>query len=196
MDTSAGEVTALLRAWGAGDRGVEERLFALVLPDLRLVAKRLMRGEAPDHSLQPTALLNEAYCRLVAAHERQWQNRQQFFAIAARIMRRLLVDHARGRPRARKIGIDGLEDVLRARDDKRELAIAVDELLDEVESAHPDWCSIVELKFFMGFTDEETADALGIPLRSMQRKFGDARRWLYGMLESRQCQVKANTTNS
>jgi RNA polymerase sigma-70 factor, ECF subfamily len=195
MGSSAGEVTALLRTWGAGDRSVEERLFQLVIPELHQVAQRLMRREAADHSLQPTALLNEAYFRLVAAHEREWQNRGHFFAIASRIMRRLLVDHARARSRTHTIAIDGLEEVLSGRDDKLELAVAVDELLQEIENFHPDWCSIVELKFFLGFTDEEAAAVLGMPLRTLQRRFGDARRWLYEKLELHACRVKPKTTS-
>jgi RNA polymerase sigma factor (TIGR02999 family) len=195
MDSPAGEVTVLLRAWADGDQKAEERLFELVLPELHKVAARLMRQESPDHSLQPTALLHEAYFRLVAAHERQWQNRSQFFAIAGRIMRRLLVDHARGRPKAHKIAIEGLEEVLRGRDDKVELAVAIDELLHEIETTHPDWCSIVELKFFLGFTDEEAAAALGLPLRTLQRRFGDARRWLYEKLELHSCREKPTTTS-
>src|SRR5438067_2055475 len=84
MGTPEGEVTRLLHAWGSGDRTVEDRLFELVLPDLRKLAESMMRRERPDHSLQPTALLNEAYCRLLTARERDWRNRAHFFAIAAR----------------------------------------------------------------------------------------------------------------
>jgi len=94
MGTPEGEVTRLLHAWGGGDRSVEDRLFELVLPDLRKLAESMMRRERPDHSLQPTALLNEAYCRLLTARERDWRSRSHFFAIAARAMRRLLIDHA------------------------------------------------------------------------------------------------------
>src|SRR5919199_645119 len=97
LETPAGEVTVLLRAWGTGDRSVEERLFDIVIPELRKLAQRAVRGERSGQSLQPSALLNEAYLRLVAARERTWQDRRHFYAIAARIMRRLLIDHARGR---------------------------------------------------------------------------------------------------
>ena len=95
MDTPAGEVTELLQSWGSGDRSVEPQLFELVLPDLKNLARGMMRRERPGHSLQPTALLNEAYCRLVAARKRDWHNRRHFFAFAARVMRRLLIDHTR-----------------------------------------------------------------------------------------------------
>jgi len=120
----------------------------------------------------------------VGARERDWQNRGHFFALAARAMRRLLIDHARGRPRAQMVPIAGLEERLRATGARLDQAIAIDRLLDEIEPQHPDWCSIVDLKFFMGLTDEETADALGISVRTVQRKFGDARRWLFEKLES------------
>jgi RNA polymerase sigma factor (TIGR02999 family) len=179
----ASEVTALLHAWSAGDRAVEPRLFELVLPDLHKLAHFLLRSERSDHSLQSTALINEAYLRLVGARQRDWENRRHFLAVAARAMRHLLIDHARGRAKGVKTPLDGMEDMLRGRDDQLELGIAIGGLLEELDKSHPDWCSIVEMKFFAGFTDEETADALGTPLRTMQRKFGDARRWLYERLE-------------
>ncbi|MBS1876833.1 MAG: sigma-70 family RNA polymerase sigma factor [Acidobacteria bacterium] len=182
---AAGDVTTLLRAWSSGDRSVEERLFSLVLPDLHKLAQYMMGGERQDHSLQATALMNEAYFRLVNARERDWENRRHFFAIAARTMRRLLIDHARGRPKGAKLPIEGLEEMLRGRDAQLETAVAINSLLDELDGKHPDWCSVVELKFFAGFTDDETAEALGIPLRTMQRQFSDARRWLYQKLEAR-----------
>ncbi len=182
---AAGDVTTLLRAWSSGDRSVEERLFSLVLPDLHKLAQYMMGGERQDHSLQATALMNEAYFRLVNARERDWENRRHFFAIAARAMRRLLIDHARGRPKGAKLPIEGLEEMLRGRDAQLETAVAINSLLDELDGKHPDWCSVVELKFFAGLTDDETAEALGIPLRTMQRQFSDARRWLYQKLEAR-----------
>jgi RNA polymerase sigma factor (TIGR02999 family) len=177
------EVTALLRAWSAGDRSVEERLFQLVLPDLHRIARALMSKERSDHSLQPTALLNEAYFRLAGARENAWSDRRHFFAVAARAMRRLLIDHARARPHGAKVPIDGIEDMLRGRESQLELAIAIDGLLDELSQIQPVWCSVVELKFFWGFTDEETSAALDLPLRTTQRHFGDARRGLFEKLE-------------
>jgi RNA polymerase sigma factor (TIGR02999 family) len=163
---------------------VEERLFQLVLPDLHRIARALMSRERSDHSLQPTALLNETYFRLIGARENDWEGRRHFFAVAARAMRRLLIDHARARPAGAKIPIDGIEDLLRGRESQLETAIAIDGLLDKLSDTQPEWCSVVELKFFWGFTDEETAAALGLPLRTAQRHFGDARRWLFERLES------------
>lgn len=196
MERSTGEITGLLHAWAAGDRSVEERLFALVLPDLHRLAQCLMRGERPDHSLQPTALLDEVYCRLVAARERNWENRKHFFAVAARAMRRLLIDHARSRPKVHKIPLEDVEAASSSPQEKLALALSIDGLLDEMRATQPDSCSIVELRFFMGFTDREAADALGLPLRTIQRRFSDARRWLYERLESKPCPAHTKTTNS
>ena len=193
MENSSQNITVLLHAWSSGDRSVEERLFAMVLPDLHKIARYMMAGERPDHSLQATALLNEVYFRLVGARERDWESRRHFFAVAARAMRRLLIDHARGRQKGSKIPIEGLEEMLRGRDEQLEQAVAINGLLDEMEKTHPDWCSIVELKFFAGFTDEEAAEAMGMPLRSMQRQFGEARRWLFERLESQKADGAAGT---
>ena len=164
---------------------MEERLFALVLPDLHKLARYMMRGERADHSLQATVLINEAYFRLVGAKDRDWENRRHFFAVAARAMRHLLIDYARGRPKGAKVPIEGLEEMLRGRDEQLELGLTINELLHEMETDHPEWCTIVELKFFAGFTDEEAAEALGLSLRTMQRQFGDARRWLFQKLEQK-----------
>ena len=184
-----GEVTQLLRAWSAGDRSVEERLFSLVLPELRVLARYLMRRERRNHTLQPSALLNEAYVRLLAARDRDWENRRHFFAVAARVMRRLLIDHARAQRRLVALRIGGSEE-LQEHDSQLERAIGVDLLLDELERSHPDWCSIVELRYFMGLTDIETAEAMGLPVRTVQRRFSDARRWLYLRLSSEPCETK------
>ncbi len=177
------EVTLLLQAWSAGDRSKEDTLFALLLPDLRRIARTLMRRENPGHSLQTTALLNEAYLRLVHERERNWQSRQHFLAFAARAMRNLLIDHARGRRAGRSLPIDEFEGLLPTRPEHLELAVTIDTLLRELETSHAEWCVIVEMKFFAGFTDDEAAEALGMPLRSLQRKFGDARRWLFERME-------------
>ena len=192
----AGEVTVLLQAWSAGDRSVEDRLFSLVLPDLHRLAQHMMRRERAEHSLQPTILINEVYLRLVRARERDWENRRHFFAVAARAMRHLLIDYARARPAGAKLAIEGLEELLRGRDEQIELGVAIGELLTEMQAAHPDWCAVVDLKFFAGFTDEEAATALNLPLRTMQRQFSDARRWLYQKLEHRRCKAIPNATNS
>jgi len=183
MEPIPGEVTVLLKSWACGDRGVEARLFELVSPDLHRLAEYLMRKERPDHTMQPTALLGEAYCRLVNARERDWESRQHFFRLAARIMRHFLIDYGRLRAKGEFIPLSRIEHWFKAGDHMLEEAAMIDDLLGQLESTRPDWCAIVELKFFAGFSDQETADALRMPVRTMQRKFGDARRWLFEKLE-------------
>lgn len=178
-----GEVTKLLHQWNTGDHAVEERLFELVMPDLHKVAAAMMRRERKDHSLQATALLNEAYMRLATARGNDWQSRKHFFAVAARAMRRLLIDHARGRGSAQKMPFDELAFMLPSTTEDLDTAIEIDTLLKEIERANPVGCSIVELKFFLGFNDEEAAEALGLSLRTLQRQYGDVRRWLFERLE-------------
>ena len=103
QESPDGEITRLLHQWSNGDRGAEDRLFELVVPDLHKLAQYLTRRERQDNSLQATALINEAYLRLAHARKLEWQNRKHFFAVAARSMRRLLIDHARGRPSGQKV---------------------------------------------------------------------------------------------
>src|ERR1700680_5212867 len=114
MPEPMGDITQLLHAWRAGDREAENQLFALVLPNMRRLAHYLMKRERKGHTLQPTELVDQIYFRLVAAKDRDWQNRKHFFAIAARAMRRYLIDHARGRPSAEFVALGGFEDILPA----------------------------------------------------------------------------------
>jgi RNA polymerase sigma factor (TIGR02999 family) len=183
MDKPMGDITQLLHQWREGSREAENQLFSLVLPNLRRLAHYLMQRERKDHSLQATELVDQVYFRMVAARERDWQNRKHFFAIAARAMRRHLIDHARGRPSAEFVGLEGLESVLPGDSGKLDVAIAVDRLLDEMAETKPEWSMLVEMKFFLGLTDEEAAEAMGVKLRTMQRTWSDARRWLYTHME-------------
>lgn len=178
-----GDVTQLLQKWREGSREAEDELFTLVLPNLRRLAHYLMKGERQGHSLQPTELVDQVYFRLVAVKNRDWQNRGHFFAIAGRAMRRHLIDHARRRPDAEFISLDGIQNLLPARGSKVDLAITVDRLLDRLAATKPEWCTLVELKYFLGLTDEEAADALGIKLRTMQRMWLDVRKWLFEQAE-------------
>jgi RNA polymerase sigma factor (TIGR02999 family) len=147
------------------------------------LAHYLMQRERKGHSMQATELVDQIYFRMVAAKERDWQNRKHFYAIAARAMRRHLIDHARGRPAAEFVALEGFENILPADSPKVDLAIAVDRLLDELSETKPEWSMLVEMKFFLGLTDEETAEAIGVKLRTMQRTWSDARRWLYTRME-------------
>lgn len=182
---AAGEITGLLQAWRAGNPAAENELFALVLPDLRRLAHYLMNRERKDHSLQPTELVDQIYLRLVNARDRDWENRQHFFALAARAMRRHLIDHARARPHAAFLAADAAGLFLPAPNADLDLAVTVDSLLEQLEKSHPEWCTLVELKFFLGFSNEEAAEAMGMKLRSMQRMWLEARKWLFGQMERR-----------
>ncbi len=178
-----GDITLLLHEWRAGSREAENQLFTLVLPNLRKLAHYLMQRERKGHTLQATELVDQVYFRMVAAKERDWQNRKHFYAIAARAMRRYLIDHARGRPSAEFVALEGFENLLPADSEKVDLAISVDRLLDELSETKPEWSMLVEMKFFLGLTDDEAAEAMGVKLRTMQRTWSDARRWLYTRME-------------
>jgi RNA polymerase sigma factor (TIGR02999 family) len=184
MVEKTGEITTLLRKWRDGSRTAENELFTLVFPNLRRLAHHLMKGERKGHSLQATELVDQIYLRMIAAKDRDWQNRQHFFAIAARAMRRYLIDHARGRPDAEFIPLEGMENLLPASKAKLELAITVDRLLEQLAVQKPEWCTLVELKYFLGLTDEEAAETLGLKVRTMQRMWRDARQWLFEHMES------------
>ncbi len=184
MPDEAGDITQLLREWREGNPEAENELFERVYGDLRKLARLRLKGERKDQPLQTTELVDQIYMRLVAAKDRDWQNRQHFFAIAGRAMRRYLIDQARARPDVDFIGLEKLEPILPAGSAKVDAAIALGLLLEQLEKENPDWCKLVELKFFLGLTDEEASDVLGIKLRSMQRMWRDARRWLYERMES------------
>jgi RNA polymerase sigma factor (TIGR02999 family) len=176
---NVGDITVLLQQWRDGDCSAEQELFALVTPNLRRLAHHLMRGERKGHTLQATELVDQIYIKLVAIKNRDWQNRSHFFALAARAMRRYLIDHARGRPAAEFVAIEGMEDFLPADSAKIDLALTVDKLLSELAETKPEWCQLAELKYFLGLSAEEAAETLGISIRTMQRTWRDARRWLF-----------------
>ena len=169
----------------------ENELFALVLPELRRLAQYLMKGERKGHTLQPTELVDQIYIRLAAAKDRDWGNRQHFFAIAARAMRRYLIDHARGRPNADFVAIEGIENLLPASSAQLDLAVTIDRLLEQLAETKPELCTLVEVKYFLGLTDEEAAEMLGLKIRTMQRMWRDARQWLFEHMEPGDAQKSA-----
>jgi RNA polymerase sigma-70 factor, ECF subfamily len=179
FEVAMGDITQLLHRWREGNSDAEGELFEMVLPDLHRLAAYLMRRERVDHSMQATELVDQIYFRLVAAKDRDWQGRKHFFAIAARAMRRYLIDHARARPDAEFLTLDGMENLLPADRAKIETAFTVDRLLDRMAGVNQDWCTLVELKYFLGLTDDEAADTMGVKLRTMQRMWSDARGWLF-----------------
>ena len=183
MASGPGEITQLLQQWRAGNPQAESALFELLMPDLRKIAGCCFRNERPGHTLQPTALVNEAFVRLVRAKNIDWRDRGHFFALAARIMRRYLIDHARARPSVQFLPMDGFPDRVLGRRTPLELAITVDDLLEELEKESPQRRAVVELKFFLGMTDEEAADALNLKLHTFQREWHRARVWLYQRLD-------------
>ena len=183
MPNQPGDITQLLREWRGGSSAAENQLFDRVYADLRRLARLRLKHERKDRSLQTTELVDQIYMRLVAAKDRDWQNRQHFFAIAGRAMRRHLIDLARARPDVDLVGFESLEQILPAGSAKIDAAITLDRLLQQLEKTNPAWCNLVELKFFLGLTDEEAADVLSIKLRTLQRMWRDARRWLYERME-------------
>lgn len=184
-----GEVTRLLRRAREGEPGALEEVFPLVLEELRAVAAGRLRGEPEGHTLQPTALVNEAYVKLVASPDVDWRDRAHFFAVAARAMRQVLVDRARRRNAdkrgagARPTTLSG-EELLEAADGPSpEDLLALDEALDELDRLDPRLRQVVELRFFAGLTDGEIGQALGVTRRTVQRDWTKARAWLYAELD-------------
>jgi RNA polymerase sigma factor (TIGR02999 family) len=177
-----GEVTRLLKQWQVGDRQAEAKLFELVLPELRRLAHYYMQGQPEGHTIAPTALVNEIYLKLTGSNISQLQDRRHFFAVAGRAMRQVLVDYARARPRGQFLPLDEDHHDLAPPGSQLDLAIAIDEVLEELEKTHPDLNLIVELKFFLGLKEQEIAPILNLPLRTTQRKWQEARAWLYRRL--------------
>ena len=189
-------ITALLQRWRAGDEAAESVLFELVQPELHKLAQHYMRGERPGHTLQPTALLNETYIKLTGARELDWRDRHHFYALAARAMRRFLIDYARARGNEVRLPFDDIVPMIAAEARNLDLAIAIDTLLDELGKENADRCSVVELKYFLGLTDEEAAEALNLPLRTAQRRWIEARKWLFERLERQGWKAKAKSATT
>lgn len=185
----AGEITQLLADIRAGDNGAESRLVSLVYDELHRMAARYMNRERSGHTLQATVLVHEAYMRLVAQEDQNWQNRSHFFSMAAQLMRRILIDHARSRGAQKRGGTKvklPLEDALVAGEYNCEELIEVDDALNRLSRRDPRLGQIVELRFFAGLTEEEIAEMLGISARTVKRDWKVARLWLHSQLSSPQ----------
>ena len=182
MGSDCGEVTQMLRRWRAGDADVETRLFELLLPDLHKIAECCFRREPAGNTLQPTALVNEAFLRLAKSKAIDWQDRGHFLAISATVMRRFLIERARVRPDIIFLPMDEVPEGALGTRTPSELVIAVDELLNELEKTSPMQRSVVEVKFFLGLTDQEGAVAFDLTLHTFQREWSRARRWLFARL--------------
>jgi len=178
---SPGDVTRLLQAWGRGEEAALDRLVPLVYRDLHLRARRCMAGERVEHSLQTTALIHEAYLRLVGPSPAAWESRGHFFAVAARVMRRILVDHARAR-RAQKRGGDGRavtldEGLVVAGGPDRDL-VSLDDALQALATFDERKARVVEMRFFGGLSVEETAEVLKVSPQTVLRDWKLAKVWL------------------
>ncbi len=175
------EITGLLKAWNAGDPGALDRLAELVYGELSAIARRLMKNERPGNTLQTTALVHEAYLRVVDEASVEWRERAQFFAIAAQMMRRILVDAARARNAQKrggmavKVNIDEAAIVSTA---PGRSILALDEALTSFSSLAPRQAKVVELRYFGGLTEEEISAALEISPRTVRRDWDFARAWL------------------
>ncbi|MCI0387912.1 MAG: sigma-70 family RNA polymerase sigma factor [Acidobacteria bacterium] len=185
MDTPATDIfetTRLLKAWGAGDETALERLVPLVNAELRRLAHHYLRGERHDHILQTTALVNEVWVRLINWPDVNWQNRAHFISLAARLMRHVLVDEARRR-QALKYGADAVQVSLANAEGiehgKSADLVALDDALNELATFDERQSKIVEMRFFGGLSLEETAEALKISARTVQREWSMAQAWLY-----------------
>lgn len=180
--SSSPEITQLLLAWGEGDQTALAALMPLVYSELRKLARRYMNRQRVGHTLQTTALVNEAYLRLIDADRVQWQDRTHFFAVAAQLMRRVLVDCARTRGNQKRGGnaqIIALDEAPEVAAEADAALIALDDALQTLDALNPRQCRIVELRYFGGLSEAETAAALGISERTVRRDWSLARVWLY-----------------
>ena len=180
------DLTLMLNALGRGENCVSEELLPLVYDELRNLATARMAGEAPGQTLQATALVHEAWLKLVSGSDRTWENRAHFFRAAAQAMRRILVDRARNKASlkrgagAEKVPIDDLELAAASPDDK---VLLVDEALERLEAEDPESARIVTLKFFGGLTNQDVAKTLGVTERTVERQWAYAKACLFGMIQ-------------
>lgn len=179
-ETSSADVSQLLRAWSDGDRRALDKLTPIVYDELRRVARRYLKGERPGHSLQTTALVNEAYMRLVDYKRMQWQNRAHFFAVSAQLMRRILVEHARRHNLKRGGGAQHVSLSYAADIGARtEDLVALDDAMKELARIDPRKAQVVELRFFGGLNIPETAEILEVSSVTVMRDWSTAKAWLY-----------------
>ena len=175
------QVVELLRAWSDGDTSALERLTPIVYDELHRLARRYMRGERPGHSLQTTALVNEAYMRLVDYTRMQWQDRAHFFAVSAQVMRRILVEHARRHNLKRGGGVPhvSLDEAALVGGDRAANLVALDDALHMLAQIDPRKAQVVEMRFFGGLNVDETAGVLKVSPATVMRDWSTAKAWLY-----------------
>ena len=183
--SSSGEVTRLLRAWREGENSALDRLIPLVHTELRRIAHRYMRKERAGHTLQTSALVNEAYLRLVGAQEIAWQNRAHFLAISSNLMRRILVDLAREKHARKRGGDNGpiaLDEEMFAGSRRSPDLIALDDALSELAKVDQRKCRVIEMRFFGGLSEAEMAEALEVSPETVRRDWRLAKAWLFRFL--------------
>ncbi len=180
------EVSRLLRAWGDGDQNALEGLTPIVYAELRRLAHRYMKRERPGHSLQTTALVNEAYMRLVDYKRMHWQDRAHFFAVSAQLMRRILVEHARRQNLKRGAGVQHvpLDEAATVSGGRASDLVALDDAMNALARLDPRKVKVVEMRFFGGLSVEETAQVLKVSPVTVRRDWSSAKVWLYGALTS------------
>jgi len=189
-DSSAVDITQLLRDWQSGDREALDRLMPLVYDELHLIASRHLARERPERTLQTTALVNEAYMKLVDQRKVDWQNRAHFFALAAQLMRRIILDDARRRMREKRGGdavlvpIDDVEISTPSVAVDAVDVLELDRALTDLEAIDADQSRIVELRFYGGLTIEETAEVMGVSIATIKREWAMAKGWLFRALTS------------
>jgi len=179
--STAEGITELLIAWNQGDQGARDELMPLVYDELRRLARGYLRRERPDHTLQPTALVHEAFLRLIDQSKVNWQNRAHFFGIAARLMRQILINYAEARRAAKRGGSDArvsLNDVGHLAVEQEMDLVALNEALKNLERMDPQQGRIVELRYFSGLTIEEIAEVMGVSPATVKREWSTARAWL------------------
>ena len=175
------DVTTLLRGWSTGDRSTEEKLWPLVFAELKRLARRHLAHERPNHTLQSGALVNEVYVRLADLNNTQWENRARFFAMCARMMREVLVDHARARQSQKRGGERSrisLDEIALVSETKGIELLALDDALKRLALIHPRKSEVVEMRFFGGLSAEETAEVLNVSRLTVIRDWNFSRAWL------------------
>ena len=179
------DVTQLLAAWGKGDKSALDKLLPLVHAELRRIARRQMSQERDGHTLQATALVNEAYLRLAGQQGYEWQNRAHFFAVCAQVMRHVLIDHARAHARDKRGGGAihvSLDEAAAFAGQPAEHFLALDDALNFLESVDPQKGKIVELRYFGGLSIDETAEVLNISPRTVRREWQRSKAWLFRLI--------------
>lgn len=177
---TSGDVTRILEAITAGDGRATDELFAVVYAELRDIARAMMARERSDHTLQPTAVVHEAYLRLLGDQSARWENRGHFFGTAAEAMRRILIDHARRRTSLKRGGDQRQVELgeVAGADPRLEELLALDQALDRLEERDEAMAKVVKLRYFAGLSVDQTAQALGVSQRSVNRSWTAARSWL------------------